>query len=106
MGFFIGKRGLCADTAKVKAIVGSPASKNQKDLRKWLGFANCLHKYSDNYADMARPCEVGWTSMKYETSKFVVESPLHAPILALPDSDRPFNIVLDALDFVIGCVLL
>ena len=26
-----------------------------KYLRKWLGLANYLHKYSENYADMARP---------------------------------------------------
>ena len=52
---FIGKRGLREDPAKVKAIVDWPVSKNQKDLRKWLGLANYLHKYSENYADMARP---------------------------------------------------
>ena len=37
---FIGKSGLRADPAKDKATVGWPISKNQKDLRKWLGLAN------------------------------------------------------------------
>ncbi|KAL4144483.1 hypothetical protein PRNP1_013614 [Phytophthora ramorum] len=55
LGCFIEKRGLRADPAKVKAIVDWPVPKNQKDLRKWLGLANYLHKYSENYADMARP---------------------------------------------------
>ena len=55
LGCFIGKQGLRADPAKVKAIVDWPVPKNQKDLRKWLGLANYLHKYSANYADMARP---------------------------------------------------
>ena len=36
------------------AIVDWPVPKNQKDLRKWLGLANYLHKYSANYADMAQ----------------------------------------------------
>ena len=54
LGCFIGKHGLRADPAKDKAIVDWPISKNQKDLRKWLGLANNLHKYSENYADMAR----------------------------------------------------
>ena len=50
---FIGKRGLRADPAKAKAIVEWPVFfENQKDLRKWVGLANYLHKYSDNYADM------------------------------------------------------
>ena len=26
-----------------------PVPKNQKDLRKWLGLANYMHKYSANY---------------------------------------------------------
>ena len=39
----------------MKAIVDWPVPKNQKDLRKWLGLANYLHKYSANYSDMARP---------------------------------------------------
>ena len=54
LGCFIGKHGLGVDPAKVKAIVDWPIPKNQKDLRKWLGLANYLHKYSANYADTAR----------------------------------------------------
>ena len=55
LGCFIGKRGLRAEPAKVGSIVDWPVPKNQNDLRKWLGLANYLHKYSENYADMARP---------------------------------------------------
>ena len=55
LGCFIGKRGLRANSAKVIAIVNWTIPKNRKDLRKWLGLANNLHKYSENYADMARP---------------------------------------------------
>ena len=54
-GCFIGKRGIRADTAKVKAIVDCSIPKNQKDLRTWLGLTNYLHKHSENYADMAWP---------------------------------------------------
>ena len=55
LGCFIGKRDLRADPAKVKAITDWPVSRSQKYLRKWLGPANYLHKYSANYADMAMP---------------------------------------------------
>ena len=50
LGCFIGKRGLRANPAKVKAVVDWPILKNQEDLRKWLDLANYLHKYS-----MTRP---------------------------------------------------
>ena len=55
LGCFIGKHGLRADSAKVKAIVNWPIPKNQKDLRKWLGLVNYLHRYSESCADMSRP---------------------------------------------------
>jgi hypothetical protein len=114
LGCFVGKRGLRADPAKVKAIVDWPVPKNQKDLRKWLGLANYLHKYSENYADMARPlsnllkkdADWCWNTEHEDAFVAVKESLLHAPILALPDPDRPFSVVCDASDFAIGCALL
>ena len=114
LGCFIGKRGLRADPAKIKAIVDWPVPSNQKDLRKWLGLANYLHKYSENYADMARPLSNllkkdapwCWNVLHDDAFKAVKESLLHAPILALPDPYRPFSVVCDASDFAIGCALL
>ncbi|GMF24588.1 unnamed protein product [Phytophthora lilii] len=105
---FIGKRGLRADRAKVKAIVDWPVPLNPKDLRKWLGLANYLHKYSTNDAEMARPLSnLGfWGSEEQDASKAVKDSLLHAPILALPDPGRPFSVVCDASDFAIGSALL
>ncbi|KAG3231266.1 hypothetical protein PI124_g23639 [Phytophthora idaei] len=114
LGCFIGKRGLRADPAKVKAIVEWPVPKNQEDLRKWLGLANYLHKYSANYAEMARPLSNllkkdapwCWEVGHDEAFQAVKESLLRAPILALPDLDRPCSVVCDASDFAIGCALL
>ncbi|GMF55635.1 unnamed protein product [Phytophthora fragariaefolia] len=115
LGCFVGKRGLRADPAKVKDIVKWPVPRNQKDLRKWLGLAkNYLHKYSENYAEMARPlsnllkkdAEWRWNAEHQHAFEAIKDSLLHAPILALPDPDRPFSVVCDASDFAIGCALL
>ena len=46
---------LRADPAKVKATVDWSIPKIQIDLRKWLGLANYLYKYIENYADTTRP---------------------------------------------------
>ncbi|GMF53879.1 unnamed protein product [Phytophthora fragariaefolia] len=114
LGCFIGKRGLRADPAKVNAIVEWPVSRNQKDLRKWLVLTNYLHKYSENYAEMARPLsnllekdeEWRWNAEHQDAFEAIKERLLHAPILALPNPDRPFSVVCDASDFAIGCALL
>ncbi|KAG4038431.1 hypothetical protein PC123_g26006 [Phytophthora cactorum] len=114
LGCFVGKRSLRADAAKVKTIVEWPVPKNQKDLRKWLGLANYLHKYSANYAERARPLSNllktdapwCWEVGHDEAFQAVKESLLRAPILTLPDPDRPFSIICDASDFAIGCAIL
>ena len=113
LGCFIGKRGIRADPAKVKAIVDWPIPKNQKDLRKWLGLANYLHKYSENYPDMARPLndllkkDTGWCWDNTHADAFraIKESLLYAPILALPNPEYPFSVVCDASDFAIGSAM-
>ena len=68
--------------------------KNQKDLRKRLGLANYLHKYSKNYANIARPltdllkknADWRWENIHADTFRAIEESLLYAPILALPNS--------------------
>ncbi|OWZ19576.1 Pol Polyprotein [Phytophthora megakarya] len=110
LGCFIGKRGFRADPAKLKAIVDWPVPVNMKDYRKWLGLANFLHKYSENYADMARPLpnllkkdmSRCWDTKQQAAFKAIKASLLHAPILALSDPDRPFSVICDASDFAIG----
>ena len=111
---FIGKRGLWTDPAKMQSIVDWPVPNNQKDLRKCLGIANYLHRYSENCAYMAQPLsdllkkdvEWCWTGTESEAFNAVKERLLHAPIfLAFPDSDQPFSVVCDTSDFAIGCAL-
>ena len=111
---FIGTRGLRVDPDKVKAIVNWPVPKNQKDLRKCLGLANYLQKYSENCADMARPLtdhlkkdtDWRWDNTHADTFRAINESLLHAPILALPNPEYPFSVICDASDFAIGRALL
>ncbi|GMF23066.1 unnamed protein product [Phytophthora fragariaefolia] len=98
-----------------QGLSNAPATFNRlKDLRKWLDLANYLHKYSANYADMARPptnllkkdAVWSWTLEAQQAFEAIKSGLQNAPILALPDEDRSFRVVCDASDFVIGCALL
>ncbi|KAE9031684.1 hypothetical protein PR002_g9575 [Phytophthora rubi] len=114
LGCFLGKEGVRVDLVKVCAIAQWPVPGSKKDLRKWLGLANYLHKYSANYAEMARPLTNllekdavwSWTSEAEQAFEAIKSSLQSAPILALPDEDRPFSVVCDASNFAIGCALL
>ena len=50
LGCNIGADSVRADPEKIVAVAGWPTPKNVKDLRKWLGLANYLYKYSKSYA--------------------------------------------------------
>ncbi|KAE8962646.1 hypothetical protein PF011_g29307 [Phytophthora fragariae] len=47
-----------------------------------------------------------WTSEAQQAFEAIMSSLQSAPILALPDEERPFSVVCDASDFAIGCALL
>ena len=48
----MGKHGVRPDPEKIKAITNWPVPVDVKGLRKFLGLAAYLHKYSRNYAEM------------------------------------------------------
>ena len=64
-----------------------PIPKYQKDLRKWLGLANYLHKYSENYADISqtltdlfkKDIDWRWDNTHADAFRSIKESLLHAP---------------------------
>ena len=114
LGCFVGKDGVRADPDKIRAVSEWPQPRNLKDLRKWLGLANYLHRFSKNYAELCRPLttllkkdvDFEWTDTHTQAFEAVKASLLNAPVLALPDADKPFSVVCDASDFAIGCALL
>ena len=52
LGCIVGKHGVQPDPKKIKAITDWPVPTDIKGLRKFLGLAAYLHKYSHNFAEM------------------------------------------------------
>ncbi|POM70494.1 Pol protein [Phytophthora palmivora] len=113
LGCFVSRVHVRADSRKVKAIVAWPTPRSQKDLWKWLGLANYLHKYSAGYAELARPlsdllkkdADWVWEQQHQDASDSIKASLQQAPVLALPDENKSISVVCDASDYTIGCVL-
>ena len=114
LGCFISKQGVRADPNKVKAINDWPTPKSQSDVRKWLGIANYLHRFSKNFAELAVPLTdllrkdvpFEWTPACDRAFQAIKRSLTEAPILAQPDFERPFFVVCDASNYAIGAALL
>ncbi|KAG3041924.1 hypothetical protein PC121_g23238 [Phytophthora cactorum] len=114
LGCFVSNVGVRADPEKVKAVAAWPTPRSQKNLRKWLGLANYLHKYSAGYAGLARPLsdllkkdsDWRWERQHQDAFESIKASLQQAPILVLPGETKLFSVVCDASDYAIGCALL
>jgi len=114
LGCFVGRDGVRPDPEKITTIKAWPVPNSVKELRQFLGLATYLHKYSQNYAGIVYPLsqllkkdkEWEWTDECQEAFLSLKRSLTEAPILALPDPDKPFYVVCDASNFAIGNALM
>ena len=114
LGCFVGKNGVRPDPEKIKAIKDWPVPLDVKGLRKFLGLAAYLHKYSRNYAAMTvalssllkKDVPWAWNAECQRSFEGIKKSLMESPVLAIADSDKPFHVVCDASDFAIGCALM
>ena len=74
-----------------------------KVLRKFLGLANYLHKYSKNYAERTKQMS---DLLKKDAEWTWSEAQVDTPVLALTDVDKPLSVVCDASNIAIGSALM
>ena len=102
------------DPKKIKAITDWPVPVDVKGLRKFLGLAAYLHKYSRNYAEMtvhlsrlfSKDEKWLWNADYQRSFNSIKQSLMQSPILAIADQGRPFHVVCDASDFAVSCALM
>uniref|UniRef100_A0AAV1U6R6 Reverse transcriptase/retrotransposon-derived protein RNase H-like domain-containing protein n=1 Tax=Peronospora matthiolae TaxID=2874970 RepID=A0AAV1U6R6_9STRA len=114
LGCIVGKTDVRPDTEKIKAISDWTVPIDVKGLRKFLGLAAYLHKYSRNYAEMTvhlsrrlkKNERCSWSAECQHSFEGIKKSLVQSPVLTIADQDRSFHVVCDASDFAIGCALM
>ena len=110
----MGKHGVRPDPEKIKVITDWPVPTDIKGLRKFLGLAEYLNKYSHNYAELTvhrsrllkKNEKWTWSADCQRSFEGIKICLIRSPVLAIADQDRPFHVVCDASDFAIGCALM
>ncbi|XP_057760458.1 uncharacterized protein LOC130980834 [Arachis stenosperma] len=113
LGHKISKKGIKVDRAKVEVIEKLPPPCNVKGIRSLLGHAGFYRRFIRDFSKVAKPlsnllvsnvpfvfdnkCMLAFEQLKNKLSS--------APIIAPPCWDLPFELMCDALDFVVGAVL-
>ncbi|XP_055960668.1 uncharacterized protein LOC130015127 [Mercurialis annua] len=113
LGHKISKDGIEVDRAKTEIIEKLPPPTTVKGVRAFLGHAGFYRRFIKNFSSIARPltnllvkdipyeftndCLVAFSRLK--------EALISAPIISSPDWTLPFELMCDASDIALGCVL-
>ena len=114
LGHIVGANGVKVDTDKISVIQNWCQPTNLSALRSFLGLAQYFRKFIQDFSKIATPltnltkketpfiwdeqCEKAFQHIKYSLT--------HAPVLALPDFNKSFEVITDASIEGIGAVLM
>lgn len=114
LGHICGRDGVKVDPAKIKVVQEWPQPRNVKEVQQWLGLTNYFRKFIQGYASLVAPLHTlthkntvfEWKDEHtaiFEELKYALT---HAPVLAMPDFSKQFEVVSDASLLGTGAVLM
>ncbi|PKU62072.1 RNA-directed DNA polymerase [Dendrobium catenatum] len=113
LGYIISAEGVLVDPAKVKAIIDWPTPQSFFDIRSFHGLANFYRRFIKGFSVLAAPLtdclkakQFVWTESQNDSFLAVKRALSTAPVLALPDFEKPFVVETDASLTGVGAVLM
>ena len=114
LGHVIGEHGVKPDPAKIAALATWKTPMNVHGVRSFLGFGNYFRKFVQAYSSLVLPLTeltkkdtpFEWTTECQNAFDSVIWNLTNAPVLALADHTKPYEVVCDASGWALGAVLL
>ncbi|CAI7801038.1 unnamed protein product [Closterium sp. NIES-54] len=114
LGHVVGHNGLKVDPKKVAAVQEWPVPRDVGQVRSFLGLANYFRRFLENYSTIVAPltaltrkgCAWEWTPQCQKAFEEVKHKLTNAPVLVLPNPQKPYEVVTDASTVGLGAVLL
>ena len=114
LGHVVGNGCLKVDPLKTQAVREMKPPTNVHGMRRFLGFANFFRRFIRGFSEISIPLHAlthknahfVWSEECQTAFDALREALLSAPVLRLPDFDRPFILSTDASNVAIGAVLM
>ena len=119
LGHVAGRNGVAPDPDKVATVRDWPVPTCLKDLQAFLGLANYFRKFIQGYSTVAGPLTTlcgkeaaeaynwhRWGKAELTALQALKDALTSAPVLAVPDPDKPFVVRTDASLLGTGGVLM
>lgn len=113
LGHVVGPGCLSTDPRKVAAVLDWPTPQSARDVRSFLGLATYFRRFIKHFSSIAAPLfplltakHFHWLPQHEEAFNELKKLLTSAPVLRLPDPDRPFIVSADACAVGVGACLM
>lgn len=114
LGHLVSAGGVKVDQSRTQAIYKFPVPRNKKQIARYVGMVNFFRKFIPNFAQLALPLNqirkkglvFKWGESQQAAFEALKQALSNAPVLGIPDFNRPFIVQTDASNSGIAAVLL
>jgi hypothetical protein len=114
LGHIISEGGISVDPSKVKDILSQKTPQNISDIRSFLGLARYYRRLIEGFSKISKPMTkllaIGntfeWTPTRETSFQELKKRLTMAPVLTMPDMEKPFSIYCNISGQGLGCVLM
>jgi hypothetical protein len=114
LGHVISKGGIFVDPSKIEVVLCWKAPTNVGDIRSFLGLTGYYRRFMEGFSKISKPMtellkkdkKFEWTPACEASFQELKKRLTTAPILVMPDMEKPFSVYCDASGQGLGCVLI